>query len=43
MREGKKKFVMELIDPLSHSFISNPFSPNEDPRLKITTRPRTYE
>lgn len=34
---------MILVDPLSHSFISNPFAPNEDPRLKITFRPRTFE
>lgn len=34
---------MILVDPLSHSFIANPFLPNEDPRLKIVFRPRTFE
>ena len=43
MREGKRKFTLQLIDPLSHSFISNPFQPNPDPRLTIETRERTFE
>jgi zinc finger protein len=43
MREGRRPFTMVLIDPLSHSFISNPFLPNEDTRLKIEFRPRTFE
>ncbi len=34
---------MVLVDPLSHSFVSNPFHPNEDTRLKIEFRPRTFE
>lgn len=35
MRNGLRPFTIVLIDPLSHSFISNPFHPNEDTRLKI--------
>ena len=43
MREGKRKFTMILGDPLAHSFLTNPYYPNEDPRLKIEYRPRTFE
>ena len=43
MRDGKRKFTIILVDPLSHSFISNPFQPNPDPRLKIESRPRTFD
>jgi C4-type Zn-finger protein len=35
MREGKRKFTMILNDPLAHTFISNPYLPNEDKGLKI--------
>jgi len=43
MREGKRKFTLILVDPLSHSFLSNPYHPDPDPRLKIEFRPRTFE
>jgi zinc finger protein len=43
MSSGKRPFTMILTDPLSHSFISNPFLPNEDTRLKIEFRPRTFD
>jgi len=43
MREGQMKFTMILVDPLAHSFISNPYHPNADPRLTIEFRPRTFE
>ncbi len=43
MREGKRKFTLILTDPLSHSFIANPFHPSEDPRLKVEFRPRTFD
>ena len=43
MREGKRKFTMILLDPISHSFISNPNHPSPDPRLTIEFRPRTFE
>lgn len=42
MQNGKRPFTMILVDPLSHSFFSNPFHPNEDTRLKIEFRPRTF-
>lgn len=42
MREGKRKFTLILTDPLSHSFFSNPYSPDPDKRLKIEFRPRTF-
>lgn len=35
MREGHRKFTLILTDPLSHSFVSNPFHPSEDTRMKI--------
>jgi len=42
MRQGKRPFTMILVDPISHSFISNPFQPQEDPRCTIEFRPRTF-
>ena len=43
MREGEMKFTMVLVDPLAHSFISNPYHPNPDPNLTIEFRPRTFD
>lgn len=43
MREGKKPFTMILTDPLAHSFISNPWHPEQDKRATFEFRPRTYE
>lgn len=43
MRDGIKPFTMILIDPLSHSFISNPYLPDIDKNCKIEFRPRTFE
>jgi zinc finger protein len=42
MSSGKRLFTMIMIGP-SHSFISNPFIPNEDTRLNIEFCPRTFE
>lgn len=41
MREGQKPFTLILTDPLAHSFISNPYHPDADPRAIIEFRPRT--
>jgi C4-type Zn-finger protein len=35
MRKGGRKFQIILIDPLGHSFISNPYHPEEDKRCTI--------
>ena len=43
MREGKRKFTLILVDPLAHSFLSNPYHPDQDQHLKIEFRPRTFE
>lgn len=43
MREGQKPFTMILTDPLSHSFISNPWNPDKDTRATIEFRPRTFD
>jgi len=41
MREGQRPFTLILTDPISHSFISNPWQPEKDPRCTIEFRPRT--
>lgn len=43
MREGTKPFTMILTDPLSQSFISNPYHPEQDKHCTIEFRPRTFE
>lgn len=35
MREGERPFTMILTDPLAHSFLSNPWLPEKDPRATI--------
>ena len=43
MREGSRKFTLILVDPLAHSFVSSPYMPDPDPRMKIEFRDRTPE
>jgi C4-type Zn-finger protein len=40
MKEGRKPFTMILIDPLSRSFLQNPYHPLEDKKAKIISRKR---
>ena len=35
MRSGNRNFTLTLVDPLAHSFISSPYLPDPDPRMKI--------
>jgi C4-type Zn-finger protein len=43
MRDGKKPFTLKLIDPLSRSFLQNPFHPQEDKKAIRVSRPRNEE
>ncbi len=40
MKDGEKSFTLQLIDPLSRSFLQNPFHPLEDKKAKIVSRKR---
>jgi len=41
--EVKRPFTMILDDPLSNSFIQNPYYPDPDPRVKVHIYNRTLE
>ena len=41
--EGKIKFTIHMIDPLSSSYIQNVYAPDADPNMKIEEYPRTQE
>ena len=43
MREGRRPFKLILKDPLAHSFIQNPYHPDEDQRVKRIFEKRTEE
>lgn len=43
MMSGKKKFTLILEDPLSNSFLSNPFHPAEDQNAKTEVKDRSQE
>lgn len=41
--DGKIKFTINMIDPLSSSYIQNVYAPDPDPNMKIEEYPRTAE
>lgn len=43
MREGNRPFTLILKDPLAHSFLQNPFHPDEDKTCKKIFEKRTEE
>ena len=43
MKNGEKPFTITLIDPISSSFLQNPYHPQEDKKAKRVTRPRNEE
>lgn len=43
MKDGQKPFTLHLIDPLSRSFLQNPFHPEEDHKAKRVVRARNEE
>lgn len=43
MRLGNRKFKFILKDPLGHSFLQNPYHPDEDPRGKRALYKRSEE
>ncbi|GMF29530.1 unnamed protein product [[Candida] boidinii] len=40
---GKIKFTIEMVDPLSASYIQNVYAPDDDPNMKIVDYERTEE
>ena len=43
MMEGGRKFTLILRDPIGHSFLQNPYHPENDQRVIRQTGPRTEE
>lgn len=41
--DGKTKFTIHMIDPLSSSYIQNVYAPDPDPNMKIEEYPRTAQ
>lgn len=41
--DGKTKFTIEMVDPLSASYIQNVYAPDADPNMKIEHYARTQE
>jgi len=40
LKDGERPFTITLIDPLSRSFLQNPYHPMEDKKSKRVSRPR---
>lgn len=43
MRDGKREFTLDIVDPLANSWIYSDCAPNPDPRLEIVDYQRTFE
>jgi zinc finger protein len=43
MRDGKREFTLDIVDPLANSWIYSDYAPNPDPRLEIVNYMRTFE
>ncbi|CBK24796.2 uncharacterized protein [Blastocystis hominis] len=43
MRDGKREFTIDIVDPLANSWIYSDCAPNPDPRLEIVDYQRTFE
>ena len=43
MREGKRAFTLDIVDPLANSWIYSDCAPNPDPRLEVIDYDRTWE
>ena len=43
MRDGKRGFTIDIVDPLANSWIYSDCAPNPDPRLEIVDYQRTFE
>ena len=43
MKEGKRAFTLDIVDPLANSWIYSDCAPNPDPRLEVIDYDRTWE
>lgn len=43
MKEGKRVFTLDIVDPLANSWVYSDYAPNPDPRLEIVDYTRSYE
>ena len=43
MRDGKRGFTIDIVDPLANSWVYSDCAPNPDPRLEIVDYQRTFE
>lgn len=43
MRDGKREFTLDIVDPLANSWIYSDCAPNPDPRLEVVDYQRTFE
>ena len=43
MRDGKRGFTIDIVDPLANSWVYSDYAPNPDPRLEIVDYQRTWE
>ena len=43
MKEGKRAFTLDIVDPLANSWIYSDCAPNPDPRLEVVDYDRTWE
>lgn len=43
MKEGKREFTLDIVDPLANSWIYSEYAPNPDPRLEIVDYIRSFE
>lgn len=43
MKEGKRPFTLDIVDPLANSWVYSEYAPNPDPRLEIVDYTRSYE
>ena len=43
MKEGKRVFTLDIVDPLANSWVYSEYAPNPDPRLEIVDYTRSFE
>ena len=43
MKEGKRVFTLDIVDPLANSWVYSEYAPNPDPRLEIVDYIRSFE
>lgn len=43
MKEGKRAFTLDIVDPLANSWVYSEYAPNPDPRLEIVDYTRSFE